>query len=368
MYCKVLIVSNMYPSREYPNYGVFVRNFCDQLNEIGINYEISVLTKTKSTSLKLVKYGLFYVKTFFMCLFGGVDLVYIHYPSYSSKPVLAARKLRKYDIVSNVHGTDVVPLKKEHEKMLPNTKEAILHSKKVVVPSEYYKRLVVDKYKINNAQVFVYPSAGVDENVFFEYDDKRVNTLKKKFGISKDSIVIGFVSRITKAKGWSIFLDAIEELELPANKKIKIFMVGSGEDDDQLKDRINTFPYEIQKSIVRYPMLDQKKLAEIYNLLDVFVFPTISASESLGLVAIEAMACGCPVIASDYAAPKYYVIDGYNGYKFEKENSEELRIKLQLFLNMTKQQYGLLKIGAIETSNRFKKQYILKDLNKLLEK
>ena len=366
MYNKVLVVSNMYPNKEYPSYGVFVKNFCDQLSEIGIKYDVSALTKTKNKAVKILKYGLFYVKTFLMCLSGKYDLVYIHYPSFSGKPVLGARKLKRFDIITNVHGTDVVPLKKEHERMLENTKKAIDYSKTVVVPSEYYKQLIIEKYRIMDSKVFVYPSAGVNESIFFEYDSNRKEKLREEYGINEATLVVGFVSRINKAKGWDVFIDAIESMQFPNDRKYKFFIVGSGEDDAELEIRIKGLPDAIRESVVRYPLLEQKKLADIYNLLDVFVFPTMSASESLGLVAIEAMACGCPVIASDYAAPKYYVIDGVNGYKFKRGSSTELNQRLLQYMNLV--DFEALRNGALKTAEHFKKASIIRELKEVFNK
>ncbi len=362
MYRNVLIVSNMYPSKEFPSYGIFVKNFCDQLDEIRIKYEVSTLAKKKNKVTKIFMYGVFYTKTFFKCLFGKYDLVYIHYPSFSSKPVLLARKLRQFDIISNVHGTDVVPLKAEHKRMLGNTQKSINYSVRIVVPSEYYKQLVAEKYAIDASKVIVYPSAGVNERIFFEYDIKKKNDLKNRYSLEDDAFVIGFVSRINKAKGWDVFIDALERDEFPKDQKIKIIIVGSGEDDYELESRIKRLPPKIRSSILRYPLLEQKKLADIYNVLDVFVFPTTSASESLGLVAIEAMACGCPVIASDFAAPKYYVIDGYNGYKFEKGNDKQLASILTRYSVSSKSIRAELADGALKTAASYSRKTILDHL------
>ena len=64
------------------------------------------------------------------------------------------------------------------------------------------------------------------------------------------------------------------------------------------------------------PLQPQEKLPEIYSSLDAFAFPTQRAGESLGLVGLEAMACGVPVICSDFAAPADYVVEGVNGFQF----------------------------------------------------
>ena len=67
---KVLVVANMYPSKSFPSYGVFVKNFCEQLMDLGIKTEKSVLTKSKNSIQKIVKYMLFYISSFLKCVFG----------------------------------------------------------------------------------------------------------------------------------------------------------------------------------------------------------------------------------------------------------------------------------------------------------
>ena len=366
-YHKALIVSNMYPSGQYPSYGVFVMNFCKQLGGIGVNYNVCALTKTRSRAWKILKYALFYVKTFLMSLFGGYDLVYVHYPSYSAAPVILAKKFRAFDIISNVHGSDVIPLKAEHEKMARHTEKALNLSRKIVVPSEYFKRTVIEKYAVEPDKVFVYPSGGVSEAVFYEYDKARKMALREEYGISNDAFVIGYVSRITKAKGWDVFLDALEKCAWPEGRDVKICIVGNGEDDKLLADKIHGLPQRVRNMIIRYPLLPQRKLADIYNLLDAFAFPTV-ASESLGLVAIEAMACGAPVIASDYAAPAYYVKDGINGRKFIVGNSEDLKEKIEEFLAYSSADLENLKKGALSTAREYSSEAVSRSLERVFEK
>lgn len=355
----------MYPSSKFPSYGVFVKNFCEQLGQIGVNYRVSALTKTQNKILRILKYLWFYLRTFFRCWLGGYDLVYIHYPSFSAVPVNAAHRLRKFGVIANVHGTDVVPLKVEHEKMMKNTDKAIANSSLVVVPSEYFKLLVAEKYGLESERVFVYPSAGVNEEIFYPYDADRKADLRREYGVEDDTAVIGFVSRINKAKGWDVFLDALKKSSALRNKKLKLFIVGSGEDDEALAEKIKELPENLRDAVIRYPLLEQRKLAEIYNIINVFVFPTVSASESLGLVAVEAMACGTPVIASDFAAPAYYVIDGGNGYKFEKGNSDALAAKTDEFFTLSEDEGAKLIKGALETGRSYYRRQITEKLRSI---
>jgi glycosyltransferase involved in cell wall biosynthesis len=121
---------------------------------------------------------------------------------------------------------------------------------------------------------------------------------------------------------------------------------------------------QIAQFINKYDLLPQSALVDIYNIADAFVFPTRREGESLGLVAIEAMACGTPVIACDFAAPKYYVVDDYNGYKFPVNDFERLGCIMNDFVTGVKSKNNLT-AGCLETANRFENksvQIILKEI------
>jgi len=365
MYNKVLVVSNMYPSKGFPSYGVFVRNSCEQLGDLGVRYDISVLTKTNNKLVKILKYILFYVLTFLKCLCGKYDLVYVHYPSFSARPVLIARHFRKFEMITNIHGTDAAPQTPQQEKMLKYTVAAMKCSKAVVVPSVYFKHLLIAKYHVTGDRILVYPSGGIDEKLFYEFDPERKQQLKQEYGVDQSECVIGFVSHILKIKGWDVFVDALEQCAELRNRKVSVLMVGSGAEDALLAERLANLPDDLKKKIIRFPQVDQQKLAELYNLMDVFVFPTV-CRESLGLVAIEAMACGAPVFASDYAAPKHYVINAFNGYKFEKGNAGALAKLLENYLT-GKADREALKKGAKETASQYSREKARESLKTLFQ-
>lgn len=366
MHKKILIVSNMYPSKLYPSYGVFVQNFCKQLSELGYKFDISSMTKTQNKALKMAKYFIFYLVTFLKTLFGKYDLVYVHYPSFSAAPVNLARRLRHFELITNVHGTDVVPLKAEHEKMLANTKVAVDNSKTVVVPSEYYKHLLIKKYNLDEKKIFVYPSGGINESIFYPYEKEKKDSIKATYNIERNSFVIGYVSRINKAKGWDVFIQALKKAKLLKYRNIKIIIVGSGEDDDRLQEEVSALPKYLNEAIVRFPLLNQRKLADIYNLLDILVFPTISKSESLGLVAIEAMSCGVPVIASDYAAPAFYIKSNINGMKFKVGDDDELARTIDNYIMKPAEEIEVLRRGAIETASNYSSHNIAQRLKEIM--
>src|SRR5690606_41173522 len=69
-----------------------------------------------------------------------------------------------------------------------------------------------------------------------------------------------------------------------------------------------------------------------------FPYTTLFRSESLGLVGLEAMSCGTPVIASNMAGPQTYIVNGMNGFLFSPGNSKELAQYIKKYFAMTADQ------------------------------
>lgn len=346
---KVLIVSNMFPNNKNPFYGIFVKRFCNELDKCDIKYEKSVIYKSRNIVFKILRYLFFYIHTFLLCLLKKYDVIYIHYASHSSLPVLLAAKFKKLVIYTNVHGSDVVPENKKQEKMQKYTRRILEISQKIITPSNYFKEYVANKYNIKNEKIIVYPSGGVDTNVFYKVDADLKNRFKEKLGIPKDKIVIGYISRISSGKGWDTFIEAVKLIN---DSKIDFLMVGSGPNEIELNKMIS----EQHNNIMRFPMMNQEQLIKMYNCIDYLVFPTKREGESLGLVAIEAMACGTPVIASDFAAPKYYVKNNVNGFKFKVNDPYELSRVIYQITKISKKDYEVLSNNAVKTAQSFSVQ------------
>lgn len=348
---KLLVVSNMYPSEKYPSYGVFVENFCKQLTQLEIDYSLAVMKKSDGKVKKLLGYVRFFAQSFFKSLFGKYDAVYVHYASHSTPGVLWARKFRKFTIYTNCHGSDVIPENAGQERMQKNTRAILSYSKKVIVPSEYFKQVVADKYAIAKDRIFVCASGGVDTSLFRILPDSP----------QRDVFTMGYVGRLSYGKGWDTMLRACAMLP---DRNYRLLVVGDGPEKPQMLSLLEEL--DLGSCTELCGLLPQKELVNIYNNIDVFLFPTERAGESLGLVAVEAMACGTPVIASDFAAPAYYTADGVNGYKFEMGNPEALAQKIQQLRNASKETRETLSAGALRTALAYSREEVTRVLGKIL--
>lgn len=145
----------------------------------------------------------------------------------------------------------------------------------VVTPSDWLKGIVeksfLKEYKVKT----IYN--GINRSVF----KQTASDFRVAYGIENKKIVLGVAFDWSYAKGLDVFIDLSKRLD----DDYRIVLVGTNDETD----------HELPKNIISiHRTANQQQLAEIYTAADVFVNPT--REEALGLVNIEALACGTPVI------------------------------------------------------------------------
>ena len=321
---KILLISNMYPSKNNKHYGIFVKNVEELLKSNGYNVDKVIMYKTNNKVIKLLNYILFHLKVIFKGLFFKYDYLYVHFVSHSSLGAVFVKKIKKnIKLILNCHGNDVIKDLEEEKNNVIRSHKYIKYADIVVVPSNYFKNEVIKEYNIAESKIFIYPSGGVNTNLFVKKDKLEC---RQKMKLLNNYKYIGFVSRIEKNKGWDIFLKAIKELE-EKNKidNMRFLIIGSGEEKNKMNKMIENL--DISKYIDIHDMVYQQDLVSIYNSIDIFVLSSYR-KESLGLVGLEAMACETLVITGNKYGPTDYMKDKVNGFTFESGNYKDLVNKI----------------------------------------
>lgn len=356
---KILLVANMYPSKKYPHYGVFVENTYEQLRKRGYCVDKVVLHKKDIRILRQMAYVLFYVRIVVKCLFGKYDFVYGHFISHIAIPLLFSNFFKNNKLILNAHGNDLVPEDEKDEKLAKYVKKILEKSDRAVVPSCYFKDILVQEYQYKAEKIYIYPSGGVDSSVFYSMEQAEA---RQELNLQNDMTYIGYASRIEKDKGWDTFLKMISENNW---ENVKFIIVGNGSEEEKMNQMLKKL--KIENRILRFPFMKQTELNLLYNALDVFVFPTYRKSESLGLVGLEAMACGCVVVASKYAGPATYIEQGVNGFFFQKENAEDLKCVVNQVLDADELVLKQISMNARERAKEYDQDKIQDILYNIFE-
>ena len=361
---KILLVSNTYPSKKYKQYGSFIKNTEDVLLDNGFVVDRVVITKQDNIMLKIIAYVRMNLLVILKGIFNNYDYIYAHYISHTGfGPVFLKKTSSNIKLIFNAHGNDVVIDDDKYIKNIKKSKKYLKYAYKVVVPSEYFKEVMINDYNIKDNKIFIYPSGGVDTNLFRKIDKKEA---KKRAKLSDKYNYIGYVSKLEKNKGYDVFLEAVSILKDKKElNKYKYLIVGSGNEEDKFRDMVKDLKLEDYLEIRN--LVSQEELINIFNSLDVFVFPTYTKSESLGLVGLEAMASEVLTITSDKYGPTSYLINNKNGLLFEQKNSEDLADKIIKILSLNSEEVKKMKAKARETAikyDSFKTKDIILDVFK----
>ena len=171
----------MYPTKDSPSYGIFVKNFIDNLKD-DFEFDLVVIKgREKSKFKKLIKYIRFYFEILYKGIKGDYNLVYVHYITQSNLALLALWIFKKPKIILNYHWDDLVNNKTFFQKfMFCIGKLLAKKASLVVVPSNYFKKEAIDILQISKEKILVYASGGIDREVFKPLNKKNV---KKNWGL-----------------------------------------------------------------------------------------------------------------------------------------------------------------------------------------
>jgi glycosyltransferase involved in cell wall biosynthesis len=211
---------------------------------------------------------------------------------------------------------------------------------------EYYKKLGVNIKKI------VEIPNGVDVEKFSKISKEYVEKFKEKYKIKSPSLL--YVGRIHKSKGLQYVVDAIKNLD------VQLVIVGNDAGyKEKLKKQIKKIGLE--NRIIFTESLNDKELNSAYYASDIFIL--FSGWEGFGIVIIEAMATGKPVIVSDRGALPYLVKNKKNGLVVPFKNIKKLEESIKFLIENKKE------LRRIEDEGKkFAKKYDWKNIVNKYEK
>ncbi|MCW4031851.1 MAG: glycosyltransferase [Candidatus Bathyarchaeota archaeon] len=204
-------------------------------------------------------------------------------------------------------------------------KNLVKNCNRIVASTDMEKSQLIDFYGASPETISVVP-CGVNLDLF-----KPMNKgfARQELQLDDDEHVILFVGRIVPLKGIENLLKAMKYL---SNKKIKLVVVG-GDDYSRLEvKRLKRLSYQLQvhKSVIFLSSMEQKILPYFYSASDVCVIP--SFYESFGLVALESLACGTPVITTDVGCMKSVINEPKTGYIISNNTPHNLANKISYLL------------------------------------
>jgi D-inositol-3-phosphate glycosyltransferase len=197
-------------------------------------------------------------------------------------------------------------------------------------------------------------SPGVDLYTFTPGESR--SAARDQIGQPQDALIVSFVGRIQPHKGPEVLIRATSELVKHSpllRHKLIVNIVGGAsgantEEVDRLKELTTWLAID---DVVRFsPPIPREDLPQWYRAADLVVVP--SYSESFGLVALEAQACGTPVIATAVGGLRTAVADGISGVLVDGHDPKAWSSVISRLLQEP-QRRVLLSMGAVEHASHF---------------
>lgn len=258
----------------------------------------------------------------------GIDVVHTH-TWYVSMAGFLAKKLYGVPFVLTTHSLE--PLRAWKSEQLGSgyamsswmERTAIMDADAVIAVSNGTKEDILRVYPLPAERVHVIYN-GIDLN---EYQRTDENTALKAYGVDASVPYILFVGRITRQKGVTHLVDAIRYLP----KDTQVVLCAGAPDTPEIASEMRQ---KVDDALKTHPriiwiekMISKPEVIQLYSHARVFCCPSVY--EPFGIINLEAMACGAPVVASATGGIKEVVVDGETGYLVPFEQDLETSFPTQ---------------------------------------
>ncbi len=225
-------------------------------------------------------------------------------------------------LVTTIHATEYG----RHQGWVDKHPQSYIHgverwitnrSDRVIACSSYMREQVSDVFGVPEARVAVIPN-GIDPEDLPAADQSELDRLRSEFAAPDERLVL-LIGRLVYEKGFQIALEAMPELisRVPGTR---FLVAGSGTHEEELKRQADELGLMEHGTFLGW--IGDDVLHQLYRIADVCVVPSIY--EPFGLVALEAMATGCPCIVADTGGLREVVPHGEVGLRFRTRDPEAL--------------------------------------------
>ncbi|HHD56518.1 MAG TPA: glycosyltransferase family 4 protein, partial [Desulfobulbaceae bacterium] len=242
------------------------------------------------------------------------ELVHIHHPFWLGKKGLQLARKKNIPVVFTYHTrlehyTHYIPLPGTALKNLVAhfvIKQFANRCDAIITPTasteEYLRNLGV------SALIETIPT-GINLNEYADWSNEQVQELRSQYVAADEKLLVS-VSRLAEEKNLDFLIDGLAKVKERCDTSFRCLLVGDGPEKGRLMDKVKRLG--LAETIIFTGNLPPHEVVRCYLAADLFVFA--STSETQGMVLLEAMAGGCPVVAVRASGVYDLVKDGSNGF------------------------------------------------------
>lgn len=204
-------------------------------------------------------------------------------------------------------------------------KTMIKKSDSVVALSHDIKERAISYYKTSNEIDVIH--LGIPKPVYKP-------ATREDFGFNYQDTVLVTVGRLVRRKGLTDLIRAIKDLDIP---NVKLVVIGDGPEKEHLVNM--SYSLGIKDQIFFFGYVSEGTKFQLLNNSDIYV--STSQHEGFGIVFLEAMTAGLPIICFDEGGQAEFLIDGKTGYLVEYGNLDLLILRLGQLCSQTNERYKI---------------------------
>lgn len=300
--------------------------------------------------------------------FNGLDLVHAHYAiphatsAYLAREIISeevlkgTKKGKNIKIITTLHGTDITLVGLE-VSFLPTMKFSIEKSDGVTAVSSFLKIKTMSQYNITK-DIEVIPNF-INIEQYKRIDNEETKCLKDRIAKNGEKIIV-HTSNFRPLKRVEDCIRIFDKIKKKVSSKL--LLIGDGPDRSACEHLAKDLG--ISDDVTFYG--NQESFVEILSVADLFLMP--SQSESFGLSALEAMACGVPVVSSNAGGLPELNLHGETGYIAEMGDINKMA-EYSIDLLSNKSKFEVFAENARDRAvNLFSAEKIIPDYEKYYEK
>jgi len=265
-------------------------------------------------------------------------------------PCLICKKLLKIPFVVMGQGSDVYgywPYKSLISRLVLKNADAV-----IALTEDMKKQML----KMHSREIFIIPN-GVEIETFSAITREEA---RRTLGIDTHEKILLYVGRLYPVKGVRYLVKAMDIIRNYYKDNVKLIIVGDGEQRNyllQLTRKLN-----LENYIIFVGKVPHRKIPIYLKAADVFVLPSLR--EGFGMVILEAMAAGLPVVATRVGVVPEIIKDYENGFVVEPMSSHQIAEKMLLLLKDEKLREKMSK-NNIEKAKEFSWEKVTQTLERL---
>lgn len=234
-------------------------------------------------------------------------------------------------------------------------------STRIVAISPLQKEDLVNKYKISTDRQTEIVPLGFDLTKFHQNKEENRIATRNLFQIEEDEIAIGIIGRLAPIKNHLFLVEVMKEISKSTHKKVRLFIVGDGEEKENIQREIDNFHWPIN---IKIEFTSWIKDIHIFNPgMDIICLCSLNEGTPVSL--IEAQAANIPVITTDVGGVKDIILDKKTGIIVTSNDKIEYTEQLLLLIEDDNFRRKLSKEGWNHVKSKFHYTRLVEDMRQL---